>query len=231
MARRFGFGAVMIPSMIVPTLTRHDLLIEMLASIDYPVRLLVIVNNHPNRDFEAFGWVPECVEDYRVLNMPANLGCAGSWNLGVKSSPFAPWWLVASDDVVFAPGTLEQFAGECSPDRLTISAEWPHWQFFGLGENVVDRVGLFDENLYPANFEDDDYQRRCDVLGVDVYRSDAAHSHVKQATVHAPEWAEQNVRTYNANETYFVRKVDRGDVSAGEWSLKIRRANDWAREL
>jgi hypothetical protein len=59
MARRFGLGVVMIPSMIVPTLTRHDLLIEMLASIDYPVGLLVIVNNHPSRDFEAFGWVPD----------------------------------------------------------------------------------------------------------------------------------------------------------------------------
>jgi acyl-CoA hydrolase len=50
---------------------------------------------------------------------------------------------------------------------------------------------------------------------------------VKQATVHATEWAAQNTRTYNANEVYFVRKVDRGDVTAGQWSLKIRRANDW----
>jgi GT2 family glycosyltransferase len=231
MALRFGLGVAMIPNMIVPTLTRHDLLTQMLKSIDYPVGLLIIINNHPNANFEGTDSIPDCVADYRVLNMPSNLGCAGSWNLGIKLQPFAPWWLVASDDVVFEPGALEKFAGECSPDRLTVLDEWPHWQFFGVGCAVVDRVGLFDENFYPANFEDDDYQRRCEVAGVEVYHANVAHFHVKQATVHAREWAASNARTYNANETYFVRKIERRDVSAGDWSLKIRRANDWAREL
>ena len=219
----------MIPVMVVPTLTRHDLLVQMLASIDYPVGFLLIVNNHPDEFFVGTDAIPDCVADYQVFNMPANLGCAGSWNLGIKVQPFAPWWFVASDDVVFAPGALEKFAGECSPDRVTICEAWPHWQFFGVGENVVDRVGLFDENLFPANFEDDDYQRRCEVSGVEIHRADVGHSHVKQGTVHAPEWAASNARTYGANETYFLRKVDRGDRSAGDWSLKIRRANDWSK--
>jgi hypothetical protein len=135
--------------------------------------------------------------------------------------------LVASDDVVFEPGALEKFARECLPDRLTISDEWPHYQFFGVGEMIVSQIGLFDENLYPANFEDDDYQRRCEVAGVKIHRASAPHSHVTQGTVHDPEWAKHNARTYGLNETYFVRKIDRDDVSAGEWSLKIRRANDW----
>jgi GT2 family glycosyltransferase len=219
----------MIPVMVVPTLTRHDLLVQMLASIDYPVGFLLIVNNHPNEFFVGTDAIPDCVADYQVFNMPGNLGCAGSWNLGIKLQPFAPYWFVASDDVVFATGALEKFAGECSPDRLTISEQWPHYQFFSVGENVVERVGLFDENLYPANFEDDDYQRRCEVSGVEIHRANVGHSHVKQGTVHAPEWAASNAQTYNANELYFVRKVDRGDVSAGEWSLKIRRANDWSK--
>ena len=218
----------MIPVMVVPTLTRHDLLVQMLASIDYPVGFLLIVNNHPSANFEGTNAIPDVVAEYRVLNMPANLGCAGSWNLGVKVQPFSRWWFFASDDVVFAPGALEKFAGECSPDRVTICEEWPHYQFFGVGENVVERVGLFDENLFPANFEDDDYQRRCEVSGVEIHRADVGHSHVKQGTVHAPEWAASNARTYGANETYFLRKVDRGDRSAGDWSLKIRRANDWS---
>ena len=218
----------MIPVMVVPTLTRHDLLVQMLASIDYPVGFLLIVNNHPDEFFVGTDAIPDCVADYQVFNMPANLGCAGSWNLAIKVQPFAPWWFVASDDVVFAPGALEKFAGECSPDRLTICEQWPHWQFFGVGENVVEKVGLFDECLFPANFEDDDYQRRCEVLGVEIHRADVGHSHVKQGPVHAPEWAASNARTYGANETYFLRKVDRGDRSAGDWSLKIRRANDWS---
>jgi GT2 family glycosyltransferase len=218
----------MIPVMILPTLTRHDLAVKMLASIDYPVGLLIIVNNHPNANFEGTDSIPDCVADYRVLNMPANLGCAGSWNLGVKCSPFAPWWMVVSDDIEFQPGALEKFAGERSMDGLTISDEWPHYQFFGVSENAVAEVGLFDENLFPGNFEDDDYQRRCEAAGIEVRQVSVAHTHVKQGTVHATEWAAHNARTYNANEDYFARKVDSKDFSPGEWSLDIRRANDWS---
>jgi GT2 family glycosyltransferase len=217
----------MIPVMILPTLTRHDLAVKMLASIDYPVGLLIIVNNHPNANFEGTHHISDCVADYRVLNMPANFGCAGSWNLGIKCAPFEKWWMVVSDDVVFQPGALEGFARECSPDELTVSDEWPHYQFFGVGENVVDAVGLFDENLYPANFEDDDYQRRCEAAGIPVRQVTAPHSHVKQGTVHATEWVANNARTYVANEAYYREKVARDDLTAGEWSLTIRRANDW----
>jgi GT2 family glycosyltransferase len=218
----------MIPVMILPTLTRHDLAVKMLASIDYRVELLIIVNNHPNANFEGTDSIPDCVVDYRVLNMPANLGCAGSWNLGVKCSPFAPWWMVVSDDIEFQPDALEKFATERSPDGLTISDEWPFYQLMGLSENLVAEVGLFDENLYPANFEDDDYQRRCEAAGIEVRQVSVAHTHVKQGTVHATEWAAHNARTYNANEDYFARKVDSKDFSPGEWSLDIRRANDWS---
>ena len=218
----------MIPVMIVPTLTRHDLLVRMLASIDCPVGLLIIVNNNSKANFEGTDAIPDCVAEYRVLNLPANLGCAGSWNLGIKLTPFARGWVIASDDVVFAPGALKEFAANCSPDRLTICEEWPHYQFFGLGEDVVTEVGLFDENLYPANFEDDDYQRRCEVAGVQFEIVNVAHSHVNQGTVHAPEWAASNAKTYEANERYHDWKTQRDDMTAGEWSLRIRRANDWS---
>ena len=218
----------MIPVMVVPTLTRHDLLVQMLASIDYPVGFLLIVNNHPSANFEGTHAIPNCVAEYRVLNMPANLGVAGSWNIGVKCSPFAPWWMIVSDDIEFQPGALEKFAAERSPDGLTISDEWPFYQLMGLSENVVAEVGLFDECLFPANFEDDDYQRRCEAAGVEVRQVGVAHTHVKQGTVHAPEWTACNARTYEANERYHAWKVEREDMTAGEWSLRIRRANDWS---
>ena len=218
----------MIPVMVLPTLTRHDLAVQMLASIDCEVGLLVIVNNHPSANFDAFGLVPRCVQDYRVYDMPANLGVAGSWNLGIKCAPFAPWWMVVSDDVVFAPGALAAFADKCLPNVLTVSNEWPHYQFFGVGEEVVSEVGLFDENLYPANFEDDDFQRRCEAAGLQVLQVGVPHTHVKQGTVHAPEWAAQNTRTFAANESYYKQKILHEDFSPGEWSLDIRRANDWS---
>lgn len=217
----------MIPVMVLPTLTRHDLAVKMLSSIDCEVGLLIIINNYANAYFDAKPFIPATVKNHHVYHMASNIGVAASWNLAIKAQPFAPWWMVVSDDVVFAPGALQAFADTAGPDKLTISSEWPHYQFFGLGEKVVDAVGLFDENLYPANFEDDDYQRRCEAAGFKVTQVSVPHTHVKQATVHAPEWAANNARTYEANERYHKWKVARGDVTAGEWSLRIRRANNW----
>ena len=216
----------MIPVMVLPTLTRHDLARQMIASIDYPVENLLVINNGKD-DFDCE--LNAFVANMRVLDMPNNFGCAGSWNLGIKSFPFAPWWMIVSDDVTFHAGALEIFAEACGPDVITISDEWPFYQFFGVGEAVVNVVGLFDENLYPANFEDDDYQRRAEFHGIKFNTVSVPHDHVKQATVHAPEYALHNARTYNANENYFSIKVDSKDFTSGEWSLDIRRANDWGK--
>jgi GT2 family glycosyltransferase len=216
-----------IPVMVLPTLTRHDLAARMLASIDCDVRMLIIINNYSHADFDAKPFIPATVKEHHVHHMASNIGVAASWNLGIKAQPFAPWWMVVSDDVVFAPGALQSFADAAGPDKLTISSEWPHYQFFGVGEQVISQVGLFDENLYPANFEDDDYQRRCGAAGVTIEQVAVSHSHVKQATVHAPEWAAQNSRTYGLNESYHRAKIERNDLTAGQWSLDIRRTNDW----
>jgi hypothetical protein len=215
----------MIPVLIIPTLVREDTAVHVFEDADFPVRDGLIVNNGRGEVWRD--WRNKNVAAFHVLDMPHNFGVAASWNLGIKSFPFAPWWMFASDDVEFKPGALEAFARECGPDRLTISSSWPHYQFFAVGENVVKMVGLFDENLYPANFEDDDYSLRVERAGFEIVQVDVPHDHVKQATVFHPEFASLNDRTYAANEDYFSVKALRGDVSAGEWSLDIRRANDW----
>jgi glycosyltransferase involved in cell wall biosynthesis len=219
----------MIPVMIVPTLNQHDLCRQMIASIDVRVDHLLIINNDSSNDF----WCDknEMVAEVRVLNMPSNLGVSSSWNLGIKSYPFAPWWLICSDDVTFHPGALEKFASECGPDALVCPTAWPNFQFFGVGERVIDLVGLFDEALHPANFEDDDFLWRVEALeeemGVRVELIDVPHEHVKQATVFSSEYVALNDQTYASNEFYFNEKQAMGDVTSGEWQLRRRRDNDW----
>ncbi len=90
----------MIPALIVPVLTRHSLLDRMIASINYPVKDLVIIDNGArNHD-----WTPtwnNWVHKTHHIKLPSNFGVAGSWNLGIKSLPFSDYWLVANFDVEF----------------------------------------------------------------------------------------------------------------------------------
>jgi GT2 family glycosyltransferase len=213
-----------IPNLTIPVLARYDLLDKCLASIDFPVRDLLIVDNGDSLEGLA---KPDMVERLRVLRMPANFGVAASWNMAVKCFPFDDCWFIGSDDVEFLPGGLAKWWGESSPDDVVLSSEWPFFQFFSVGETVVKRVGLFDENYFPANFEDDDFEWRCGVAGVAVRRVDVAHRHVKQGTVHFGGVRNRNGVTYPLNEAYYRGKQSAGDVSAGQWSLERRRAQEW----
>lgn len=214
----------MIPVMIVPTLNRGDLLQPMLDSIDYPVQHLLILDNG-NQGIEWF--VPNMVRNVHLVDLPSNLGVAGAWNLGIKLFPHADRWMFASDDVVFEPGGLEQLFEDSSAGHVVLSSAWPHWETFVVGENVVRRIGLFDEAIYPANFEDDDYLHRCAYYGIDVQYSGFAHSHVQQGTVFSEEFKGKNQVTYPLNEAYFLDKVARSDFSEGGWKLDRRRTNSW----
>ncbi len=215
----------MIPNLIVPTLTRYDLLANLLDCIDFPVKHLLIVNN--GKESPEFIRKPGAVEKMTWLDMPANLGVSGSWNLGIKSFPFDPVWFICSDDVRFEPGALGSWFQASGPDRFVSSDEWPFYQFFSIGEQVVEKVGLFDEAIFPANFEDDDMEWRAALAGFPVQRVKIAHWHEKQGTVFKSGLAHENSRTYPHNETYFRAKVSREDTSAGQWSLNRRRLLDW----
>jgi GT2 family glycosyltransferase len=214
----------MLPNLIVPTLTRYDLLQRMISSIDYPVKHLLIIDNGNLIDQLK---LPAEVVDMTLLTMPANLGCASSWNLGIKSFPFDDRWFIVSDDVEFEPGALEAWHGMSSPERMIVSDQWPYFQVMAIGEDVVDQVGLFDEAIHPANFEDDEYEWRASQLGFQVERMPIDHKHVGQATVFAPGLVEKNTESYPLNEIYFRYKQSQNDLSSGEWSLNRRRTNAW----
>jgi GT2 family glycosyltransferase len=213
-----------IHNLIIPTLTRYDLLQRLLSSIDYPVGHVVIIDNGNMIDQLK---LPAEIRELTVLTMPANLGVASSWNLGIKCFPHDTVWFICSDDVEFEPGALEAWYEASGPDRLVTAEQWPHYQFFSVGEDVIDAVGLFDEALHPANFEDDDFEWRAAKHGFDALRVAIDHSHVGQATVFDGVNREKNKQSYPLNEIYFRYKQSQGDLSAGEWSLERRRINSW----
>lgn len=215
-----------IPALIVPTLNGHDRINDLFESIDYPVDHAVIINNDATR--------PVTVESghvarLSVINMPANLGVAGSWNLGIKSTPFAPYWLIVNDDVTFPAGSLERFAWQGENIGTISIADTPSpWCAFTIGEDVVRAVGLFDEAFYPAYFEDTDYARRArEYMGDDViYNSNIVVDHVNSSTI-SGGYVDANQRTYQANHKTFDLKLSLNRYEALGWQIQIRRDNDW----
>jgi GT2 family glycosyltransferase len=211
----------MIENLIVPVLNRYDLLQKMLDSVDVPVDHLLVIDNGSGADL----FFSDKFANVTVLAMPANQGVAGSWNLGIKSFPYAHRWFIVSNDVVFEPGALEQLA-QARRDEITLTGDAPHWQAFALGDEAVSDIGLFDESLFPAYFEDNDYMRRAEFVGVNIRRLELKLTHANSSTIKAG-YMEKNAKTFASNDRYYQSKIANNDYTSGSWSLDIRRENGW----
>jgi GT2 family glycosyltransferase len=213
----------LIPNLIVPTLTRYDLLQRMLSSIDYEIGHVLIIDNGNMIDQLK---LPAEIKELTVLTMPANMGVAGSWNLGIKSFPFDPNWLIVSDDVVFSPGALEQYAGLADSTAMQFFDVSPKWACFSVGQTVVEKAGLACELFHPAYFEDNDWQRRIDKAGVKQEVLPIKVQHDNSSTLKSG-FEDKNAATFKANQAVFEERSANDVMSGGEWSLDIRRRNSW----
>lgn len=216
----------MIPVLGFLTYSRFDLADRLLQSIDYPVEHLVIVDNSGRREYQPVK--PELVKNLWFIQLPHGLGYGGGLNLIVKSTPFAPYWLLVNDDTVFQPGSLEKIAKNTDTTAINFLSIMPKWSGFVLGEGAVLKAGLFDERFHPIYFEDNDYERRLMQAGVKAKFINAELAHDNSSTLNSG-FHSQNDKTFQANQRLFQSKVAEGDFTAGEWDLGIRRVNAWER--
>ena len=216
----------MIPVLGFLTYSRFDLANRLLASIDYPVEHLVIVDNSGKRLYEPKK--PDLVKNLWLIQLPHGLGYGGGLNLIVKTTPFAPYWVLVNDDTVFQPGALHKIADKVDTESINFLSIMPKWSGFVLGEGAVLKAGLFDERFHPIYFEDNDYERRLMQAGVKANFINAELGHDNSSTLNSG-FHSQNDKTFQANQRLFQSKVAAEDFTAGEWDLGIRRVNAWER--
>jgi len=203
----------MIPVIGIPYLNRPDLLQRCLASIDHPVDTVILIDNSNG------GWCDDTEEWIRhettgivrrvSISEHENTGVAASWNEVIKLFP-APWWLLVNNDIEFAPGDLAKFEEAMETSKAGIVADGiNNMACFGITANCVQKVGLFDENFYPAYGEDIDYMRRSRLLLVEHrYLQGMGMRHDRSSTVKTfpAELQERNRETFEANKAYYIRK-------------------------
>ena len=214
----------MIPVLGFCTLKRFDLAERLLASIDYPVEHLVIVDNSGTQSWNPVK--PEWVEKMWVIRVPFGLGLVGAWNLIIKSTPYAPYWVLVNDDAWFEVGTLKAITEDVDTQALNFLDIVPPWSAVVFGEGMVEKVGLYDERFYPLYFDDNDLERRVDQAGVPKRTIQAKVHHENSSTLNSG-FQQVNGKSYAANMRLFDDKQADQDFTSGEWSLKIRRANRW----
>ena len=172
----------------------------------------------------------------RYFPYGANRGVSRSWNEGLHASfdDGNEATLLVNDDLFFYEGGFDAFADFVLSERRrvphfgTISAfgmdtgtagpvgagkfyQRPHWQgaaCMAVGEGAIEAIGYFDQNFWPAYFEDADYFRRLELSGIpSLWDERILLEHNRSQTIRADFLLKRlhDERT-RRNEQYYIRK-------------------------
>lgn len=163
----------------IPTINRADLLNEALVKYNecWPTLKVYILDNG-NQDIKTQN------KNQIIFKTDENIGVASSWNF-LAERAFAEGYvriLMLNDDIELVKDEnlinqkLNKYADHC------LVLHDGTWCSFMLPKVVFDLVGPFDEDFFPAYFEDNDYEYRVklhphteieidDVLSPTLYRN------------------------------------------------------------
>ena len=159
-----------------------------IASIDHPVDQYILINNNGRDELTTqlnhIASQPHpYVKKIHVVHLPSNIGCPAAWNLIIKSSMMAPYWVICGHDVAFHPGLLATVASQASEPTVGMVFPTPgelgigSWSMFTIRDWVIQEYGLFDENFYPAYAEDVDYIMRLAKRPIKKIIMDSVYQH------------------------------------------------------
>lgn len=147
--------------LFVPSIGLDDSLIRRLASsVDYDIKWKCALNNGPLGALDSFA---SDFPDWHIKETGLNHGVAGSWNQCAKWFSSEPYWLLVNEDAYFLPGQLRDIcvcAAENPVAPLIYLNESEAYYCFVWTQVGREIVGEFDENFWPAYYEDCDHRVR-----------------------------------------------------------------------
>lgn len=188
-------------ALVVPVYKNFAGFAELIASIDHPVRPII------------------------GKNWEENLGVSRSWNYGIELAGIEglDYALVCNDDIFFDAGTIiklveamegsefDMVTGLNRRDRTATEVpdypEAPDFSCFMVRPDFLDKYGLFDEEFFPAYFEDNDMHYRMKLAGGKaVCRTDATFYHYGSVTQNWEGKPAVTSQMFEKNRAYYVRK-------------------------
>lgn len=161
----------MIPVIGTAIVNGFNWLERLIDSVDFPVDTFVIFNNNGRGELtkkldELSNIDHKYINNIVICHLPSNIGVSGAWNLIIKSYMNSPYWVIASHDIAFTEGLLEELFNKAKDDSIGMihgnGGDFNHgtYDLFLIRDFVIQKLGLFDENFYPAYCEDADYIMR-----------------------------------------------------------------------
>jgi GT2 family glycosyltransferase len=189
----------------VPTLSRYDLLEKLIASAERgsvrPSAYLIIDNGGKYLPLKSGR-----LKNNMTIHRPGrNIGVAASWNQILRyAHERGEPAVISNDDVEFKEKTFEELCRAIRLPGIGL-ANALGWALFVQSPLTTRVVGPYDENFFPAYYEDVDYERRCALAGVrrlypcvteKIFHAGSATSHAMVDMTEHYEWYRRNLDYY-----------------------------------
>lgn len=200
----------------IPTYKSFDLcrkaVDSALAGTRVPDYIIILDNSGSTASLPYLQDIVNIKSEIYLWPQPRNIGVAAAWNLFHKEIQ-DDFIIIGNDDIELHPHTLE--------DMVKFAKDHDDWLFgssnssgnmfslFLLKREGFTKIGQFDENFYPAYFEDNDYSYRAKLLGKPLVPIESAtYNHVGSSTLkrYNIHELEQHHQCFRANEIYYRDK-------------------------
>jgi len=208
-----------IPVIGILTLIKYDLLIRLINSIDYKVDTVVILFQGGYNNFDFTKIKNKFINKFIFIKSSFNIGVSRGWNY-ILENYLKSYCIISGDDNYFSPGTLEKVYQFMNTDKLSNIMftfqleESAQFNTFILTKKALETVGYFDENIYPAYYEDNDYRYRIILSGnniiniPDVYINTGDNNNLNSCTLYGVDakYRKNMGECFSRNGNYFNSK-------------------------
>lgn len=156
---------------LIPTINRRDLLMP---------ALQYYAENLPNTNLYIWDngrqGIDKVSTRMTIWESETNLGVAASWNRLIQEaiSRGETNFFILNDDIVYKKGedVINQMIAKGSSNTFHRCRPAFNWSAYVLRKEIYQKVGSFDENFKRCYFEDNDYQYRMKLQGVEIRYED-----------------------------------------------------------
>ena len=140
-----------------------------------------------------------------------NTGVAPGWNRLCKTAfgHGCDAIIIANDDIILEPDTLKKTIEALEIADIVACPGHNLFSYFGMTKKMYADVGEFDENFWPAYYEDNDYAHRMKKRGYEVHTlPEASFYHKGSATIKNYDQKQTDAHHFNfrKNTMYYTQK-------------------------
>jgi GT2 family glycosyltransferase len=200
----------------VPILVQGEKLLRHIKSIDVPLKRYYILDNSEGKDQSVADAIdeicenkPENIQEIVIVENSQNAGYPGSVNQMIRDNTDCNYWIMTGFDWWPKPKEYKKL--------FEYEHRWKDGAFLGAGcddmcgfiftPQLIEKIGLLDENFFPGYFEDNDYKRRMMVsnLRIPTIQLDAEHD--RSSTLNSSnDFKKKNQFTFQKNYEYYIKK-------------------------